>query len=348
VAQTLAFDAWGLRRDPTNWSALASPFAGTYSTKRGYTDHEHLDTVELVHMNGRVYDPKIGRFLSPDPIVQAPFNSQSVGRYSYVWNNPASSIDPSGFEKQPDCDGCDEVIAVGHRTDQNLSEELEYYSSGGYDPNAASAANTSGSGSADSGGGVADRPLVVHIVCDASCYQRPHQPPKEPASSPTWNNFHLGLSALSIGLDASAFGAAISWVPDLLDAGLSVAEGDWKGAGLSVAGMVPFIGTIADTAKLTRIAARESVSLEKQAAELIKANSGKSRVTLRSPSQQLDVDLAGKAHGGIPTPHTKVSPRNTQAPAQYQPAYNTSADKSTLRPATQEDIRMVRRYLESQ
>jgi hypothetical protein len=207
-------------------------------------------------MNGRVYDPKIGRFLSPDPIVQAPFNSQSVGRYSYVWNNPASSIDPSGFQKQPNCNGCDEVIAVGHRTDQDLSEELAYYSSGGYDWNAASAADTSASGSADSGGGVADRPLVVHIVCDASCYQRPQQSPEEPASSPTWNNFHLGLSALSIGLDASAVGAAISWVPDLLDAGLSLSEGDWTGAGLSVAGMVPFAGAIADAAKLTRIAAR--------------------------------------------------------------------------------------------
>jgi RHS repeat-associated protein len=97
VDQALAFDAWGLRRDATDWSALGSPFAGSHATERGYTGHEHLDTVGLIHMNGRVQDPILGRFISADPIVQAPYNTQSHNRYSYVWNNPASMIDPSGF-----------------------------------------------------------------------------------------------------------------------------------------------------------------------------------------------------------------------------------------------------------
>ncbi len=44
-------------------------------------------------MNGRVQDPKLGRFISPDPLVQAPYYSQSLNRYSYVWNNPASLVD---------------------------------------------------------------------------------------------------------------------------------------------------------------------------------------------------------------------------------------------------------------
>lgn len=93
---------------------------------------------------------------------------------------------------------------------------------------------------------------------------------------------------------------------------------------------------------------REAVPLEKQAAELIRLNGGRTRVTLRSEAQQLEIDLAGKAHRGIPTPHTKVSPRNTQAPERLQPAYNTSESKSVLRPSTQEDIRNARRYLERQ
>ncbi len=95
---TLAFDAWGLRRNASTWAPLGSPFGGTQLTERGYTGHEHLDTVGLIHMNGRVQDPKIGRFLSPDPLVQAPYHTQSHNRYSYVWNNPVTLIDPSGFQ----------------------------------------------------------------------------------------------------------------------------------------------------------------------------------------------------------------------------------------------------------
>jgi len=48
-------------------------------------------------MNGRVYEPSLGRFLSPDPLVSDPSNSQTFNRYSYVRNNPLSYTDPSGF-----------------------------------------------------------------------------------------------------------------------------------------------------------------------------------------------------------------------------------------------------------
>ncbi len=47
--------------------------------------------------NGRVYDPELGRFMSADPFVQAPYNSQSYNRYSYVFNNPLSFTDPTGY-----------------------------------------------------------------------------------------------------------------------------------------------------------------------------------------------------------------------------------------------------------
>ena len=97
VDQALAFDAWGLRRNASDWSALGSPFAGSHEIERGYTGHEHLDAVGLIHMNGRVQDPILGRFISADPLIQAPYQTQSHNRYSYVWNNPASMVDPSGF-----------------------------------------------------------------------------------------------------------------------------------------------------------------------------------------------------------------------------------------------------------
>jgi RHS repeat-associated protein len=67
------------------------------ATPRGYTDHEHLDNLGIVHMNGRVYDPVLGRFLSPDPVVQSPYDTQGLNRYAYVRNNPLRYTDPSGF-----------------------------------------------------------------------------------------------------------------------------------------------------------------------------------------------------------------------------------------------------------
>jgi RHS repeat-associated protein len=66
-------------------------------TNRGYTGHEHIGEMGMIHMNGRVYDPIIGRFLSPDPFVQYPYKSQSYNRYAYVRNNPLKYTDPSGY-----------------------------------------------------------------------------------------------------------------------------------------------------------------------------------------------------------------------------------------------------------
>jgi len=67
------------------------------TTRDGFTGHEMLDNVALIHMNGRIYDPAIGRFLSADPFVTSPYDSQGFNRYTYVNNNPLSLADPSGF-----------------------------------------------------------------------------------------------------------------------------------------------------------------------------------------------------------------------------------------------------------
>ena len=63
---------------------------------RGYTGHEMLNDFSLIDMNGRVYDPVIGRFLSPDNYVQLPESSQNFNRYSYCLNNPLKYTDASG------------------------------------------------------------------------------------------------------------------------------------------------------------------------------------------------------------------------------------------------------------
>jgi len=67
------------------------------TTRRGFTDHEHLDDAELIHMKGRVYDYNIGRFLSVDPFIKDSDNSQGINPYSYIMNNPLGGTDPTGY-----------------------------------------------------------------------------------------------------------------------------------------------------------------------------------------------------------------------------------------------------------
>ncbi|MBR4594295.1 MAG: hypothetical protein IKO33_06940, partial [Bacteroidaceae bacterium] len=63
---------------------------------RGFTGHEHIDEIGLINMNGRMYEPNLGRFISVDPYVQEPANSQNYNRYSYCLNNPLKYTDPTG------------------------------------------------------------------------------------------------------------------------------------------------------------------------------------------------------------------------------------------------------------
>ncbi|MCR6654667.1 MAG: hypothetical protein NVV63_02400 [Opitutus sp.] len=94
-------DAWGQRRNPNTWTGIPSTTddGGANSvTPRGFTGHEMLDDLGLVHMNGRIYDPLLGRMLSADVVVQDAGNLQAYNRYSYVWNNPLRFVDPTGFE----------------------------------------------------------------------------------------------------------------------------------------------------------------------------------------------------------------------------------------------------------
>lgn len=94
VLQRLAYDAWGLRRNPNGTDDTGGTL--TASTSRGFTGHEHVASVGLIDMNARMYDPELGRFLSPDSYIPELFNSESLNRYSYVYNNPLAYTDPTG------------------------------------------------------------------------------------------------------------------------------------------------------------------------------------------------------------------------------------------------------------
>lgn len=95
IVQHFNYDAWGKQNAfyaNASLTAYVSP-----ATSDGYTGHKMINDLNIIHMNGRIYDPTLGRFLQADPHIQAPMNSQSYNRYSYVLNNPMSYTDPSGY-----------------------------------------------------------------------------------------------------------------------------------------------------------------------------------------------------------------------------------------------------------
>ena len=104
VVQRNCFDPWGnfvglrCNDDPpldkgTPLTDLSFPI-----TARGFTGHEHYPYFKIINMNGRLYDPVISRFFSPDQYVQLPEFTQSFNRYSYCLNNPLKYTDPTGQE----------------------------------------------------------------------------------------------------------------------------------------------------------------------------------------------------------------------------------------------------------
>ena len=75
---------------------------------RGYTSHEHFSEVGIIHMNGRLYDPLLRRFLNADENIQDPTNTQNYNKYGYVLNNPLIYSDFNG-----EWFGIDDLIVAG-------------------------------------------------------------------------------------------------------------------------------------------------------------------------------------------------------------------------------------------
>ena len=96
LSEEYCYGAWGRRRDKDTWQYTLSGEPDLLAG-RCFTAHEELPWFNLVNMNGRLYDPTVGRFLSADPVVQSPTNTQNFNRYSYCLNNPLKYTDPSGY-----------------------------------------------------------------------------------------------------------------------------------------------------------------------------------------------------------------------------------------------------------
>ena len=97
-----AVDSLDLNLEPVMVDSLAVPelwqMAGVsmYVGSHGYTGHEHIYGLGIINCNARLYDPVLGRFLAPDPLIQDPASTQNFNRYSYCLNNPLKYTDPEG------------------------------------------------------------------------------------------------------------------------------------------------------------------------------------------------------------------------------------------------------------
>jgi RHS repeat-associated protein len=100
------------------------------TTTLGFTGHEEEEG-NLINMRGRIYDRAQYRFLTPDPIVQAPLFGQSHNPYSYVLNNPLRYADPTGFQAQDKPQSPDPDAAAGEVVDYDPDQEVRCWGTGG-------------------------------------------------------------------------------------------------------------------------------------------------------------------------------------------------------------------------
>ncbi|WP_420894970.1 RHS repeat domain-containing protein, partial [Sorangium cellulosum] len=111
VIERRSYDPFGQRRNPVWGEPAPASFAS--KTTQGFTGHESDDELGLVNMKGRLYDPRVGRFLTTDPIVSLPSFGQSWNPYSYVLNNPLAYVDPGGFQEALPEDGARSPLPAG-------------------------------------------------------------------------------------------------------------------------------------------------------------------------------------------------------------------------------------------
>ncbi|WP_141710062.1 RHS repeat domain-containing protein, partial [Vibrio splendidus] len=62
IVERRSYDTWGKQRSISWRSDNVTEVIQSAITNRGYTGHEQIEEVGLIHMNGRIYDAELGRF----------------------------------------------------------------------------------------------------------------------------------------------------------------------------------------------------------------------------------------------------------------------------------------------
>uniref|UniRef100_UPI0040487091 SpvB/TcaC N-terminal domain-containing protein n=1 Tax=Rheinheimera sp. TaxID=1869214 RepID=UPI0040487091 len=205
VTDRRMFDAFGKPR-AVDGNTLTPPRLQNLTLSRnGFTDHRHLDEVELIHMNGRAYDYNLGRFLSVDPIIQSPGNSQSLNPYSYIMNNPLAGTDPTGY--------CSKELGSNICRKEPSSVQVSATLAGNMMAKAAQAAvNKNGAPQSAPNVQVSPQPSVVDIGGQqniASFNEADSRTNQGQVASATAITLAIPLKAVAIGTEAAAGESAL-------------------------------------------------------------------------------------------------------------------------------------------
>lgn len=251
------FDAWG--KIVKLQDGAGNNLTAFKILDRGYTGHEHLLGVGIIHMNGRLYDPVLHRFLSPDNFVQDPFNTQNYNRYAYVLNNPLMYTDPSGELVEPltgflviagfsllktawdHWRGDIKDAQIGRWLGRNFKSavnDVNKFFGGGKRPDKITIMNLGSQSLVDPAmGKYGHSSLPISTSMGGG-------PGSAFSSNQSW------LSPLQTALDVVGLVPVVGEVADGANALIYLAQGDYVNAGLSGAAMVPFVGMGATGVKL--------------------------------------------------------------------------------------------------
>lgn len=268
-----------------NTSYQAGRSAAEVSLKRyRYTGMERDEETGMNYHGARYYAPWLGRWSSSDPLGIA----DGIDVYAYCRNNPIVLLDISGTDSsKPITDKVttytedtrifnkDEGYSLhtkaeyghgwtasdnGREQKVNFVNETTTWTSLLPDGQSWTATKTTIFPSIEPEfrsprGLFIEKPLTIFKAQNFINVKPPKPPPKQSMLTRALDWVQGGLDALSLGLDATVFGASVSWIPDVLNSGISAGRGDWLGAGLSLAATIPFAGSAANATRLARIEA---------------------------------------------------------------------------------------------
>jgi RHS repeat-associated protein len=301
VVEKRSYDAFGAKRNPV-WGMAGGP--STAKTTKGFTGHEEDEEFGLINARGRLYDPRIARFTTPDPIIASIYDGQSLNSFSYVWNNPLSFIDPSGFIPQ-------EPTMNGQDSHAITPEEFVYSVLSSLQDETQSDTNAVGIGAAASTTDTATTGASGAIT----------------KSQEGFGSFVDGLVkgnlsdndswSATLGSVVGGLIPGVGLVADIRDLGAAVGhiaegkEGAWLELGASVIGFVPG-GDIAKgiakgvTKATTKTAAKVGVELMDDAAKVLKGSTATAADGLTSAQK-----TAGKVNAprGPPNGAQSTNPR---------------------------------------